>query len=161
MLIIKRIDELHPAELYMLKDIILEYGRFMYDDLKLIAGKGSFSKEMGSFPGSKYTAPDGTFFLALYNGEPAGCIGLRRFDEASCEMKRMFVRPAFRGKNIGMQMCRVFFEAAKEFAYSRVLLDTNKEMPEAIALYLKLGFSEIPAYCENENLHPLYFEKLL
>lgn len=148
-------------EISWLKFVLLEYGNFMYDELGLTAGKDSFSREISSFPGEKYAAPEGTFFLALYNNEPAGCIGLRKFDDVSCEMKRMFVRPEYRGKGIGIKLCDHFLETAREFGYQRVLLDTNKEMPEAVSIYNKLGFEAIPAYCENENRNPLYFSKAL
>lgn len=133
----------------------------MYEELGLIAGKDSFQKEMDSFPGDKYMAPDGTFFLALYNNEPAGCIGLRRFDSTSCEMKRMYVKPEFRGSGIGIKLCEVFLETARLYGYARVLLDTNKEMPEAISIYRGLGFIPIPPYCDNENANPVYMMKAL
>lgn len=133
----------------------------MYDELGLVAGKESFYNEMSSFPGTKYIPPGGTFFLALWEGEPAGCIGLRRFDDEACEMKRMFVRPGYRGLGIAKELCNVFFDSVKEFGYTKVLLDTNKEMTEAIAIYQKLGFAVIPPYCENENPNPVYFMKTL
>lgn len=161
MLTIKRIDEMTAEEISLLKDVLRDYGRFMYEDLGLIAGKDSFAQEIDAFPGSKYVAPGGTFFLALYSNKPAGCIGLRKFDDTSCEMKRMFVRPGYRGLGIGMKLCNIFLETAKQFGYRKVLLDTNKEMPEAVHIYYKLGFVTIPAYCENENRNPLYFMKML
>lgn len=161
MLIIKRLDEMSQQEIGLLKDVILEYGNFMYEELGLTAGKASFYSEMSQFPGTKYDAPEGTFFLALWKGEPAGCIGLRRFDEGSCEMKRMFVKPQYRGLGIAMELCNAFFRSVREFGYRKVLLDTNREMPEAIAIYRKLGFVAIPPYCVNANPNPVYFMKTL
>lgn len=161
MLTIKRIDNLTETELADLKDLISEYGRFLYGDICLVAGRDSFYSELEVFPGDKYAAPHGTFFLALFNNEPAGCIGLRRYDSTACEMKRMYVRPSHRGRGIAIGLCNEFLHAAKQMGYEKVLLDTNKEMPEAVGVYNKLGFVPIPAYCANENANPLYFMKML
>jgi ribosomal protein S18 acetylase RimI-like enzyme len=161
MLRIKTLETLADAELISLKALLNQYGSYMYDELKLVAGKNSFSKQILNFPDTTYQKPDGGFLLATYNNIPAGCVGLRRFDSSSCEMKRMFVSTKFRGLRIGEHLCERVIALAKEYGYTRMLLDTNIEMTEAISLYLKSGFKEIPAYCENENLNPVYMEKIL
>jgi carbonic anhydrase len=161
MLIIKRIEELTPVEMTWLKDVIRDYGRYMFEELGLVAGKESFYSELDAFPGNNYMPPDGIFFLALYDGQPAGCIGLRRYSETACEMKRMYVLPAYRGLGIASKLCSVFLEWAGQLCYEKVLLDTNREMAEAVSIYHKLGFVPIPPYCRNDNPNPLYFMKVL
>lgn len=157
MLTIKPIESLTKTEMEQLRSVMLEYGDHMYIDLALVAGKQRFAYEMLDFPGGRYVKPDGAFFLALYEGRPAGCIGIKRYDNDTCEMKRMYVKPEFRQLGIGVELCRVAIDTAKDYGYASMLLDTNKEMPAAISIYDKLGFTEIPAYCENENPNPVYY----
>jgi putative acetyltransferase len=161
MLEIKKLENLSEDEAFDLKKLLLEYGRYMYEELNLIAGKETYSSQIKAFPDKSYKKPDGGFLLASYNGQSAGCVGLRRFDEKSCEMKRMYVSPHFRGLKIAEELCKEIINMAREYGYSKMLLDTNKEMDSAIKLYLKYGFIEIPAYCENENQNPVYMLKKL
>lgn len=161
MLKIKTLDELNEEEMNGLKKLLNEYGNYMYEELKLVDGKNSYWKQMLDFPDEKYYKPEGGFLLAVYNDFPAACVGLRRFDEHSCEMKRMYVNPKYRGLKIAEQLCGKIIALAKEYGYSKMLLDTNKEMNAAVKLYLKYGFKEIPAYCVNVNQHPVYMEKEL
>lgn len=161
MLKIKELDTLSEGELFDLKRLLTEYGNYMYEELGLVAGKDSYTQQVLNFPDEKYQKPEGTFLLATYNDLPAACVGLRRFDESSCEMKRMYVSPDYRGLKIAEQLCERIINLAREFGYSQMLLDTNTEMSAAINLYLKSGFKEIPPYCVNENQHPVYMAKEL
>lgn len=98
----------------------------------LIEGDSSFQKylEIQNYEEElehldvKYGMPDGRLYIAFYGGELAGCIGLRKIDEWNCEMKRLYVRPAFRGKNIGNKLIQQIITDAKKAGYSHMLLDT-------------------------------------
>lgn len=73
---------------------------------------------------TKYGMPAGRLFLAYYDNKLAGCIGLRKIDESNCEMKRLYVKPEFRGKHIGDYLVQEIIKSAKEIGYSHILLDT-------------------------------------
>jgi putative acetyltransferase len=143
------------------RELLNEYGHYMYEELRLIAGKESFFKELENFPGSGYLPPFGTFVVARVGDVVAGCVGIKKFDEESCEMKRMYIRPAYRGKGIGQLLCSYVVDWCRKVMYRRILLDTNVEMKEAVFLYRKCGFTEIAPYCINENDHPVFMEKTL
>ena len=94
----------------------------------------------------KYGEPEGRLYLALWDGEAAGCIGLRRIDEERCEMKRLYVYPAFRGKHIARALAERILADARAIGYKAMLLDTLPFLRGALALYKSLGFYEIPSY---------------
>ncbi len=100
-------------------------------------------------PGEKYALPDGRLFLALWKGEPVGCIALRRFDAESCEMKRLYVRPEYRGRGIGETLVKKLIAEAGEMGYRRMLLDTLPVLAEAMRLYERLGFRQSPPHLES------------
>ncbi len=97
-------------------------------------------------PEQKYGMPDGRLYLLLCGSQPAGCIGLRKLDAERCEMKRLYVRPQFRGKGLADLLVRQIMEDARRIGYKSMLLDTFPFMKAAIALYRKHGFYEIPSY---------------
>lgn len=142
-------------------ELLNEYGRYMYEELKLIAGKETFFKELDNFPGPNYRAPSGAFVVVRAANMPVGCIGIKKFGEDSCEMKRMYVRPAYRGKGIGGLLCKYVIDWCRKSMKGRILLDTNAEMKDAVSLYRKWGFIEIAPYCVNENAHPVFMEYIL
>lgn len=107
-----------------------------------------FEKEMTGLPG-EYGMPAGRLFLAVWEGEIVGCAGLRKLDADTSEMKRMYVRPAFRGKGIGRALAQLLISEARRIGYKRMRLDTITTMHEAIRLYTSLGFYEIEAYRFN------------
>ena len=94
----------------------------------------------------KYGEPDGRLYLAYYGEELAGCVGLRKMDDEKCELKRLYVRPVFRGKHVGSALVDQLKSDAKKIGYSHMLLDTLTFLAPAIKLYEKLGFYEIPKY---------------
>ena len=111
-----------------------------------------FNAELANLPGD-YRAPHGALFTALVDGQLAGCCALRPLDSAdypnACEMKRLYVRPAFRGLGLGRQLVEITLDCARTAGYSYVFLDTLSDMEAARALYEDLGFEEIPPYYHN------------
>ncbi|HEX6735220.1 MAG TPA: carbonate dehydratase [Azonexus sp.] len=105
----------------------------------------NFDQEMASLPGA-YAEPEGRLFFAEVDGQPAGCVGVRKFSEGVCEMKRLYVDPAQRGSGVGRALALAAIRAAKEIGYKRLLLDTLPNMRMAVKLYRELGFNEAPAY---------------
>ena len=107
----------------------------------------AFEKELASLPG-KYSKPEGRLLLAFYNDQPAGCVALKKIDDHSCEMKRMFVYPEFHGKGIGYALAKAIIDEAKKIGYSTIKLDTSIRQIEAQKLYQGFGFKNIEAYYE-------------
>jgi ribosomal protein S18 acetylase RimI-like enzyme len=109
-------------------------------------------EELATLPG-EYAAPRGALLTAWVDGELAGCCGLRALDAAdypnAAEMKRLYVRPAFRGLGLGRQLAEATLDAARQAGYDCVLLDTLDDMEAARDLYEELGFEEIPPYYHN------------
>ncbi|HEY3049941.1 MAG TPA: GNAT family N-acetyltransferase [Polaromonas sp.] len=112
----------------------------------------NFEAELADLPGS-YAPPQGALLLALVDGEVAGCCALRALDTVdypnASEMKRLFVRKAFRRFGLGRQLAEAALDAARVAGYHSVLLDTLDDMESARALYAELGFAEIPPYYHN------------
>ena len=111
-----------------------------------------FEEELADLPG-EYAPPRGALFLARVDGEIAGCCALRPLDTAdypnAAEMKRLYVRKAFRGFGLGRQLAEATLDAARQAGYDCVLLDTLDDMEAARALYGDLGFEDIPPYYHN------------
>jgi putative acetyltransferase len=127
------------------RELFREYEAWLEVDLCF----QSFEKELAELPG-KYAPPDGRLLLAMYNGQLAGCAALRKINEGICEIKRLFLRPQFRGKGLGRQLAETIIREAKQIGYERMRLDTlPPKMDDAIALYRSLGFKEIGPYYDN------------
>ena len=135
-------------DLAITREIFTEYAQQLGIDLCF----QNFEAELAELPG-EYSAPAGALLLALVDGEVAGCCGLRPLDSASypdaAEMKRLYVRKAFRRFGLGRQLAEAMLDAARMTGYHSVLLDTLDDMESARALYAELGFTEIPPYYHN------------
>lgn len=105
----------------------------------------NFDAEMANLPGA-YSAPQGRLFLAEVAAEPAGCVGIRPLSDGICELKRLYVEPAFRGRGIGRDLIMAAIRAAREIGYRKIMLDTLPNMRMALRLYRELGFRRAPAY---------------
>lgn len=106
----------------------------------------------------KYGMPEGRLYLAYCDEELAGCIGLKKIDETNCEMKRLYVRPQFRGKQIGNVLVRRIIEDAKEIGYHIMLLDTLPFVESALHMYQKFGFYEIESYNDSPMENSIYMK---
>ncbi len=111
-----------------------------------------FEDELRDLPG-EYAAPLGALLLATVNGEFAGCCAVRPLHAVdyvnACEMKRLYVRPQFRGLGLGRQLSEAVLDSATASGFDCILLDTLDDMESARALYQELGFAEIPPYYYN------------
>jgi putative acetyltransferase len=109
----------------------------------------NFDRELAALPG-EYAPPDGRLLLAFEDDELAGCVALRKIRATTCEMKRLFLRPAFRGRGLGRVLVERIIEEARQIGYTQMCLDTLPgRMDQAIALYKSIGFKEIEPYYNN------------
>ncbi|MGH6625601.1 MAG: GNAT family N-acetyltransferase [Burkholderiaceae bacterium] len=145
---IQLITPSQPGEIEATREIFREYATGLGVDLCF----QQFDAELAGLPG-EYAEPRGALLLALVDGALAGCCALRPLDTVdypnASEMKRLYVRKAFRGFGLGRQLAEAILDAARRAGYASVLLDTLDEMEAARALYEGLGFEEIPPYYHN------------
>ena len=118
----------------------------------------SFDAELAALPG-EYAPPDGRLLLGLCDRAPAGCVALRKLQDGICEMKRLYVRPPFRGRGLGRDLVLTLIEEARLSLYAKMRLDTiAASMTEAVSLYRSLGFREIPPYFRHPIPGAIYLE---
>ena len=126
------------------KTLFAEYAASLGIDLAY----QNFGDEFAGLPG-KYARPNGRLYLALVDGAPAGCVAMRKLDEARAEMKRLYVRKGFRGANVGLALIERIIADARQIGYRALVLDTLSTMQRAQALYRSLGFVEIEPYYDS------------
>ena len=119
-----------------------------------------FSQELDSLP-KMYGAPRGVLLLAEIEGMTAGCAAVRPLDDVTCELKRVYVRPDFRGTGMGRRLTETALQAAREMGYTRMRLDTLPQMAAAQRLYEDLGFRDIPAYYGEPMAGQRFMEAVL
>jgi|SRR3954447_20196506 putative acetyltransferase len=118
------------------------------EDLELIDAYfdgAAYQREIDGLPGA-YTSPDGALLVCWEAGLALGCVALKRLDDESCEMKRMFVAPTARGRGAGRALADAVLERARDAGYRQMYLDTSVRQNEAIGLYRDLGFEEVGPY---------------
>ncbi|UCG46375.1 MAG: GNAT family N-acetyltransferase [Phycisphaerales bacterium] len=131
-------------ELQCIRAMLGEYSGSLEFDLSF----QDFDEEIARLPGD-YSPPEGVLLLAISDGEAAGCVGLRKLDERTCEMKRLYVKPQLRGLGIGRALVETLIEKTRGMGYTAMLLDTVPSMQIAKALYASLGFRRISPYRYN------------
>lgn len=139
-------------DIQAVKQLFQDYASWLPVDLEF----QGFSQEMASFPGNY-----DVLLLAKNKGQPIGAVGLRPHKGDTCEMKRLFVAPGLQNKGTGQALCERLIEEARQFGYRYMILDTLTRLTPAIALYKKLGFTEIEPYNENPEADVTYMGKSL
>ncbi len=143
-----------PEQIASVRELFLEYAQSLGFNLCF----QSFDKELASLPGD-YALPDGRLVLATHEGQAVGCVALHKIEPGISEMKRLYVRPQFRGKGLGRALAERVIADARQIGYKRLRLDTVEPvMRAAVAMYRQLGFREIAAYRENPIEGALYME---
>ena len=150
----KLIQAQSAEEIVRARELFEEYAAGLGIDLCF----QSFDKELAELPGG-YGPPAGRLFIAIDENQAAGCVALRRIADGVCEMKRLYVRPGFRGTGLGHALAEAIILAAREIGYQRMRLDTLPgKMDRAIAMYRSLGFKEIGPYYDNPVESALFME---
>lgn len=148
-----------PAEVPLAKELFLEYADWLDLDLCF----QGFDAELAGLPGG-YAPPDGNLWFARVDGAVAGVVGLRPFGSdgrlrGCCEMKRLWVRPGYRGLGLGRRLAVKTLEAAEALGYRRMVLDTVHHMTEAQSLYASLGFRDRSAQVRDPHPKLVYMER--
>ena len=151
--------EVLPASTHDLEDVRSLFEEYAASIGFSLAFQG-FDREVAELPG-RYAPPSGRLLLARADGEIAGCVALRGLDDGVCEMKRLFVRPAFHRLGVGRRLARAAIDEARAAGYEAMRLDTVPSMRAAIGLYESLGFRDIDPYTENPVEGTRFMERML
>lgn len=143
-----------PIQITQARELFLEYAQSLGFSLCF----QNFDNELAGLPG-EYAPPEGRLLLADYDGQLAGCVALHKLDDTICEMKRLYLRPQFRGQGLGRVLADRIISEARNIGYERMRLDTVEPvMKDAVAMYHRIGFAEIAPYCANPIAGALYME---
>jgi len=143
-----------PAQIAQARELLLEYAQSLGFSLCF----QNFDKELAELPGD-YAPPEGRLLLAECEGQLAACVALHRLEPGICEMKRLYLRPQFRGKGLGRALAERIIAEARQIGYQHMRLDTVEPvMKDAVAMYRKLGFTEIAPYRPNPIAGAMYME---
>lgn len=142
-----------PEDLAQVRALLREYEVELDVDLCF----QGFEQEMAGLPGD-YAPPQGALLVAEVEGAIAGCVALRPLAAGTCEMKRLYARPAFRGRRVGRALAEAAIAEARRIGYRAMRLDTLPVMSEAQGLYARLGFVDIAPYRDNPVPGARYLE---
>ena len=142
------------SQIAQARELFLEYAQSLGFSLCF----QNFDKELAGLPGD-YAPPEGRLLLAHYEDQLAGCVALHSLEPGICEMKRLYLRPQFRGKGLGRTLAQRIISEARKIGYRRMRLDTVEPvMKDAVAMYRKLGFKEVAPYRANPIAGAMYME---
>jgi putative acetyltransferase len=153
------VQAVSQPQIAQVRELFLEYAQSLGFSLCF----QNFDQELADLPGD-YAPPAGRLLLAEFEGHLAGCVALHKLDSTICdspicEMKRLYLRPQFRGKGLGRLLAEKIIAEAREIGYERMRLDTVEPvMKDAVAMYRRLGFKDIGPYRPNPNPGVLYLE---
>jgi putative acetyltransferase len=143
-----------PAHIELARELFLEYAQSLGFSLCF----QNFDQELAGLPGD-YVPPGGCLLVAEYRSQVAGCVALHQLEAGICEMKRLYLRPQFRGKGLGRALAETVIAQARASGCRKMRLDTVEPvMPNAVAIYRRLGFKEIEPYRPNPIDGALYME---
>ncbi len=145
-----------PSDLETARTLFREYERFLKVDLCF----QGFAEELATLPG-RYAPPSGRLLLAVEGTDAAGCVALRALEDGVCEMKRLFVRPAYRGQGLGYRLAMQIVNEATAMGYTMMRLDTLDMLERAMQLYETLGFRRCAPYYANPLPGVVYWESAL
>ena len=138
-----------PEMLEATRALLVEYGDWLQAEGMIFPRElRAFRDQLALLPGC-FAPPDGCLFVAMYREEAAGCAALRKLRAEICEMKRLYVRAAFRGMGIGRSLAEAVIAEARKIGYTRIRLHTTRSMAAANSLYASLGFEGIRPYEET------------
>jgi len=143
-----------PLKIAQARELFLEYAQSLGFSLCF----QNFDNELAGLPGD-YAPPEGRLLVAEFEGAIAGCVALHKLESGVCEMKRLYLRPQFRGSGLGRALAERIIAEAGQIGYRRMRLDTvEPAMKDAVGMYRKLGFKEVAAYCANPISGAMYME---
>jgi putative acetyltransferase len=151
------VDARTDAQVATVRALVREYAAWINVDLCF----QEIDAEIDGLPGKYAADQGGALLLALSGAQPAGCVALRALEPGICEMKRLWVRDAFRGAGLGELLAGAILQRASQLGYALIRLDTLAHMTRAQHLYAQLGFRQIPAYYDNPIPGTVYLEKSL
>lgn len=145
-----------PGQTEEIRGLFREYEQFLNVDLRF----QGFEAELAGLPG-RYGPPTGVLLIALDEKDAAGCVALRDIGDGLCEMKRLYVRPRYRGAGLGRKLAYTIIEHAAALGYTLMRLDTLDTLKQAMGLYESLGFKKTGPYYDNPLPGVVYWERAL
>ena len=137
-----------------------EYFELLYTlpEMTLNMDLQSHSGELADLENGKYVPPLGAILLSTSGGEYTGVVALRKLEKDTCEMKRLYVRPQYRGESIGLHLAQRIVQKGRDLGYTKMRLDTHPHLQKAYRLYQSIGFYDIPQYNQNNVPGAIFME---